>query len=171
MTQFNLDQNHSSIEFSVKHLMVSKVKGEFTDYDVQATGDINDLSTIQVKASVKVDSIDTNNGDRDGHLKSADFFDIEQYPEITFVSTSVSETSITGELTIKDVTNVETFNLEYNGIQKDPMNGNAVTGFIVTGSINREKYGITWNQALESGGVMVGKEVKFEAGIELAIAE
>lgn len=171
MTQFNLDQNHSSIEFSVKHLMVSKVKGEFTDYDVQATGDINDLSTIQVKASVKVDSIDTNNGDRDGHLKSADFFDIEQYPEITFVSTSVSETSITGELTIKDVTNVETFNLEYNGIQKNPMNGSAVTGFIVTGSINREKYGITWNQALESGGVMVGKEVKFEAGIELAIEE
>ncbi|TDM10408.1 YceI family protein [Macrococcus lamae] len=171
MTNFKLDPNHSSIEFSIKHLMVSKVKGEFTDYDVQATGDINDLSTVQVTAAVKVDSIDTNNGDRDGHLKSADFFDIEQYPEIKFVSSSVSETSVTGELTIKDVTHTETFDVEFNGVQKNPMSGGDVTGFIVSGKINREKYGITWNQALESGGVMVGKDVKFEAGIELAIEE
>lgn len=169
MTNFTLDKAHSSIDFSIKHMMVSKVKGEFTDFDATATGDINDLSSLNVKAAVKVDSIDTNNADRDGHLKSGDFFDVEQYPEITFVSKSVSSDSITGDVTIKGVTNEETFDLEFNGVHKSPMTGGDVTGLIVTGKIDREKYGLTWNQALETGGVMVGKEVKFEAGVEFAI--
>ncbi len=169
MTNFTLDKTHSGIDFSIKHMMVSKVKGEFTDFDVTVTGDINDLSSLNVKASVKVDSIDTNNADRNGHLKSGDFFDVEQYPEITFVSKSLTNNTITGDLTIKDVTNEETFDLEFNGVHKSPMTGGDVTGLVVSGSINRERYGLTWNQALETGGVMVGKDVKFEVGAEFAI--
>lgn len=169
MTNFTLDKAHSAIDFSVKHMMVSKVKGEFTDFDSTVTGDINNLSSLNVKASVKVNSIDTNNEDRDGHLKSGDFFDAEQYPEITFVSKSLTNNSITGDLTIKGNTNEETFDLDFNGVHKNPMTGGDVTGLVVSGTINREKYGLTWNQALETGGVMVGKDVKFEVGVEYAI--
>lgn len=171
MTNFTLDKAHSAIDFSVKHMMVSKVKGEFTDFDSTVTGDINNLSSLNVKASVKVNSIDTNNEDRDGHLKSGDFFDAEQYPEITFVSKSLTNNSITGDLTIKGNTNEETFDLEFNGVHKNPMTDGDVTGLVVSGTINREKYGLTWNQALETGGVMVGKDVKFEVGIEYAIED
>lgn len=169
MTNFTFDKEHSSVDFSIKHMMVSKVKGKFNDFNAEATGDINDLSTVQVKASVKVDSLHTNNTDRDGHLKSADFFDAEQYPEITFVSKKITEDTITGDLTIKGITNEETFDFEFNGVHKSPMTNGDVTGVIVTGKINREDYGLTWNQALETGGVMVGKEVKFEAGAEFAV--
>lgn len=171
MTNFQLDKAHSSIEFSIKHLMVSKVKGEFTQFDGEVTGDINDLSSLQIKGSVKVDSIDTNNADRDGHLKTGDFFDAATYPEIKFVSKSVSENKITGDLTIKDQTHEETFDLEFNGVHKNPMDGSSVTGFIINGTVNREKYGMNFNQALETGGVMLGKDVKFEVGTEFRIEE
>lgn len=171
MTNFQLDKAHSSIEFSIKHLMVSKVKGEFTEFDGEVTGDINDLSSLQIKGSVKVDSIDTNNADRDGHLKTGDFFDAATYPEIKFVSKSVSDNKITGDLTIKDQTHEETFDLEFNGVHKNPMDGSSVTGFIINGIVNREKYGMNFNQALETGGVMLGKDVKFEVGTEFRIEE
>ncbi|UBH22380.1 YceI family protein [Macrococcus armenti] len=171
MTNFQLDKAHSSIEFSIKHLMVSKVKGEFTEFDGEVTGDINDLSSLQIKGSVKVDSIDTNNADRDGHLKTGDFFEAATYPEIKFVSKSVSENKITGDLTIKDQTHEETFDLEFNGVHKNPMDGSSVTGFIINGTVNREKYGMNFNQALETGGVMLGKDVKFEVGTEFRIEE
>ncbi|GGB09519.1 polyisoprenoid-binding protein [Macrococcus hajekii] len=169
MTNFKLDPVHSSVAFSIKHLMVSKVKGEFTSFDGELTGDANDTSSLQLKGSVKVDSIDTRNADRDGHLKSADFFDAEQYPEITFVSKSITDSTITGDLTIKGETHEETFDVQHNGVSKNPMTDGEVTGVIVKGKINREKYGITWNQALETGGVMVGKDVDFEVGAEFTI--
>lgn len=171
MTNFKLDPVHSNVEFSIKHLMVSKVKGEFTEFNGQATGDINDLTSLQLTGSVKVDSINTNNADRDGHLKSADFFDVEKYPEIKFVSKSITQNKVTGDLTIKDQTHEETFDLEFNGIHKNPMDGSSVTGFIVNGTVNREKYGINFNQALETGGVMIGKEAKFEVNAEFAIED
>lgn len=171
MTQLTFDQVHSSLEFSVKHLMVSKVKGTFENYDVVATGDANDLSTLQVEATIDASSINTKNADRDGHLKSADFFDTENYPEIKFVSTKITDNEITGNLTIKDQTHEETFHLESNGISKNPMDGSMVTGFVVSGSINREKYGLTWNQTLETGGVMVSKEVKFEVSAEFGVQQ
>lgn len=171
MTNFKLDPVHSSVAFSVKHLMVSKITGEFKDFDGELTGDVNDVSSLQFKGSVKVDSIDTRNADRDGHLKSADFFDAEQYPEITFVSESITDSKVTGNLTIKGETHQETFDIEYNGTSKNPMSGGQVTGVIVTGKINREDYGITWNQALETGGVMVSKDVAFTVGLEFAIEE
>lgn len=171
MTQFKLDKVHSSVEFSVRHMMVSTVKGSFHEFDGNIEGDINDLSTLKVTGSVKVASIDTKNEDRDGHLKSEDFFNVEEYPEITFVSKEVTENTITGDLKIKDEVHEETFEFENNGVHKNPFTDTDVTGIIVKGKINREKYGLTWNQALESGGVMVGKDVKFEVGGEFEIQE
>src|SRR5699024_10287637 len=106
---------------------------------------------------------------RDNHLKSPDFFNVEEYPEIEFTSTSVTDHTITGHLKIKDEVHEETFEFEHNGVHKNPFTDSYVTGFILRGTINREKYGLTWNQALEAGGVMVGKDVKFESGAEFEI--
>lgn len=169
MTTFKFDKAHSSIDFSVKHMMVSKVKGEFTDFDATLTGDVNDVNSLKATSTIQVASIDTNNADRDGHLKSADFFDVEQFETITFVSKSITEDTITGDLTIKGVTNEETFDIEVGGVHKNPFTGGDVSGVSVSGKINREKYGLTWNQALETGGVMVGKDIKFEASAEFSI--
>ncbi|OFS63116.1 YceI family protein [Nosocomiicoccus sp. HMSC09A07] len=171
MKTFKLDKSHSSVEFSVKHMMVSTVKGRFTEFDGEISGDLEDLSTLQVKGIAYVDSIETKNADRDNHLRSADFFDVEKFPEIEFVSKSVTDNTITGDLKIKDEVHEETFEFEHNGVHKNPFTDSYVTGVILRGTINREKYGLTWNQALETGGVMVGKDVKIEIGAEFEIAE
>ncbi len=115
MTNFNFDKAHSSLEFTVKHLMVSRVKGTFDDYNVEVSGDINDLSTLKATVTIKADSINTKNADRDAHLKSADFFSADENPNITFESKSISEDSITGDLTIAGVTHEETFDVDFNG--------------------------------------------------------
>ena len=171
MTTFKLDKAHSSVEFSVKHMMVSTVKGSFTEFDGEISGNLEDLSTLPVKGIAYADSIETKNADRDNHLKSPDFFNVEEYPEIEFTSTSVTDHTITGHLKIKDEVHEETFEFEHNGVHKNPFTDSYVTGFILRGTINREKYGLTWNQALEAGGVMVGKDVKFEIGAEFEIVE
>ncbi|WP_027962997.1 YceI family protein [Halalkalibacillus halophilus] len=174
MTQVNLDKVHSGVNFQVKHMMVSKAKGEFQDFDINFEGDPKNLENASVKAVIQVDSIETNNEDRNGHLKSEDFFNAEQYPTITFDSKSIkkvseSEYEVTGDLTISGKTNEETFLVEANGVAKDPMSGNMVAGFDVEGKVNREDYGLTWNAQLETGGVLVGKEVKINAAFEFAI--
>ncbi|TFB14141.1 polyisoprenoid-binding protein [Filobacillus milosensis] len=176
MANVQLDKVHSAINFTVKHMMVSKAKGEFQDFDVDFQGDINNLEDSKVKVTVDVNSIETNNEDRNGHLKSGDFFDAENHPHIVFESTSVrklSESSfeVTGDLTIRGTTNQETFKVEFNGMAKDPMGGNMVAGFDVEGSLNREDYGLTWNAALETGGVLIGKEVNLTAGLEFVVEE
>ncbi|MBO1199048.1 polyisoprenoid-binding protein [Staphylococcus simiae] len=171
MTNFTFDGVHSSIEFQIKHLMVSKVKGTFEQFDVALTGDINDLSSLQATATIIPSSIDTKNADRDNHLRTGDFFATDEFDKITFVTTSVTDNTVTGNLTIKGVTHEETFDVEFNGVSKNPMDGSQVTGFIVTGKINRESYDMSFNQALETGGVMLGKDVKFEASVEFAISE
>ena len=169
MTQFTFDSVHSALDFQIKHLMVSKVKGAFEKFDVNVEGDINDLSTLKATATIDPASINTGNEDRDNHLKTGDFFGTDEFDKITFVSKEVSENSVVGDLTIKGETHEEKFDVEYNGVSKNPMNGEQVTGFIVTGKIDREKYGISFNQALETGGVMLGKNVKFEASAEFSI--
>ncbi|MUK59257.1 polyisoprenoid-binding protein, partial [Pseudomonas aeruginosa] len=116
-------------------------------------------------------SINTKNETRDNHLKSGDFFGTDEFDKITFETKSVTENKVVGDLTIKGITNEETFDVEFNGVSKNPMDGSQVTGIIVTGTINREKYGINFNQALETGGVMLGKDVKFEASAEFSISE
>jgi polyisoprenoid-binding protein YceI len=176
MANVNLDKVHSALNFEVKHMMVSKAKGEFQEFDVDFNGSFDDLENASVKATIDVASIETNNEDRNGHLKSGDFFDVETYPNITFVSKNIekvsdSEFKITGDLTIKGVTNEETFTAEYNGKAKDPMQGNTIAGADVLGKINREDYGLTWNAPLETGGVLIGKEVKFSGGFEFVVEE
>lgn len=176
MATLTLDKVHSDVIFQIKHMMVSKAKGSFTDFDVEFTGDPDDLASASVKAAIKTASIDTGNADRDGHLKSGDFFEAEKYPEMTFASKSIKKVSddefeVTGDFTIKGVTKTETFHVTYNGTAKNPMDGGMVAGFDVEGRVNREDYGLTWNAALETGGVLVGKEVKFTGNFEFAIKE
>ncbi|WP_078553564.1 YceI family protein [Bacillus alkalicellulosilyticus] len=174
MTTFKLDKVHSGVNFSVKHMMVSKAKGEFQDFDVNVVGDINNPEGLQVTVNVDPASINTNNDDRDGHLRSGDFFDVENYNTIKIESTSIKKVSddefeMTADVTIKGVTNSETFAIEFNGTSKNPMDGSTVAGFDVEGKLNREKYGLTWNAALETGGVLVGKDVKLSANFEFVV--
>ncbi|WP_436854536.1 YceI family protein [Staphylococcus caeli] len=171
MTKFNFDPAHSVVEFSVKHLMISNIKGRFTDFNANIDGNIDDLNSIKGVFTIDANSIDTRIGDRDAHIRGEDFLDVANNPEIKFEITKADEKSITGNVTIKGVTNEETFDLSYEGQSKNPMNGATTAGFVVNGSINREKYGITFNQALETGGVMIGKDVKFQVSLEFALED
>lgn len=171
MATYNVDMNHSSIEFAVKHMMVSKVKGFFESYDarVEAT-DLEDLTTAAVHFTINVSSINTRNEDRDTHLRSADFFDIDNHPTITFTSTKIEgsddDYTITGDMTIKGITKPVTFDVEYNGKGKTP-DGTEVYGFEAETKLNREDFGLTWNAALETGGVLVGKDIKIRVELEI----
>ncbi|MGP4060713.1 YceI family protein [Halobacillus sp. H74] len=176
MTKLVLDQVHSSLNFQIKHMMVSKAKGEFQKFDVQFAGDINDLTSAQVTVSIPVTSINTRNEQRDGHLRSGDFFEAEKHPHLVFESKSIKKISdeeyeVTGDFTIKGVTNEETFTVEYNGTSKSPLDGSTIAGFDVTGKINREAYGMTYNAAIETGGMLLGKDVKFEGNFEFVVEQ
>ena len=171
MTKWIVDQSHSAVGFEVKHMMVSKVKGQFNKYTalVEAT-DLTDLTTASIEFKFDVASIDTRSEDRDNHLKSADFFDIESYPSIDFKSTNITKDGedfkVTGDLTIKDVTKSVTFDVEFGGKGKNPW-GVEVYGFEAEAKINREDFGLTWNAALETGGVLVGKDIKIKVELEV----
>ncbi|WP_251517562.1 MULTISPECIES: YceI family protein [Staphylococcus] len=171
MAKLNFDAAHSAVEFSIKHLVISNVKGRFNEFEAKPEGDVEDLSSLQGEFIINAKSIDTRVEDRDNHLRGEDFLNVEQYPEIKFEVTKADEKSVTGNLTIKDVTEEETFELNYEGKSKNPMNGATTVGYIVNGSINREKYGITFNQKLETGGVMIGKDVHFQVSLEFAVEE
>ncbi|KIL52558.1 hypothetical protein KP77_05850 [Jeotgalibacillus alimentarius] len=165
-----VDTAHSSVDFSVKHMMISKVKGSFHEFNADVAADPQDLTGADISFSIKVDSIDTRSQDRDNHLRSADFFEVEKYPEITFRSTDIKkigedEYEMTGDVTIKDVTRQETFKVEYEGSGQDPW-GNQKVGFTADGKINRKNYGLTWNQTLETGGVLVGEDIKINLQIQ-----
>ena len=169
--KWNLDLSHSNVGFSVKHMMVSKVKGQFSSFNANIEAeDLAEISNANIKFDIDVASISTRNEDRDNHLKSADFFDVDKYPKITFESTAITKKGndyeITGNLTIKDVTKVVTFETEYNGKGKNPW-GQEVYGFEAATSINREEFGLTWNAALETGGVLVGKDIKINVELEV----
>ena len=162
-TKWVLDPTHSEVTFKVKHLMFTNVSGNFTKFEATAESDDENFDNASFSFSADVDSVNTNNADRDGHLKSADFFDAAQFPTITFKSTSVAkdggDLKVTGDLTVHGVTKSVTLDTEFGGIQKDPW-GNIKSGFSVTGKINRKDFGLSWNAALETGGVMLGEEVK-----------
>ncbi len=167
-----LDVSHSELEFKVKHLMISNVKGEFKKFDISIDGDLNSLSQVKVNVNIDAASIDTNEAKRDEHLRSDDFFDVEKYREITFNSTSISQKSddefdIVGELTMKGVTKSITLNVEFGGVIKDPW-GNDKTAFSFSGEINRKDWGLNWNAALEAGGVLVGENVKISGEVQFA---
>ncbi|WP_139006427.1 YceI family protein [Arthrobacter crystallopoietes] len=158
---WNLDISHTEIGFVVRHAGISKVRGQFTEAD--ATLVVGDsLATSSVEATVKTASFDSNDDNRDGHVKSADFFDVEQFPHMTFkanqVQGSSEEFKLGGELTIKDTTKPVTFDVEFGGMAVDPF-GSTRAGFSATTQISRKDFGITWNAALEAGGVLVGDKV------------
>ncbi|MBC1500576.1 polyisoprenoid-binding protein [Listeria weihenstephanensis] len=171
--KWNVDPAHSSIEFQVKHMMVSKVKGAFKDFSADLTLDPEDLTTASLAFTVDAASLDTRQAQRDGHLKSPDFFDVDNYPSITFKSTDITsdgdnEYKVTGDLTIREVTKPITLKVEYEGTSKDPMSGNMVAGFEGTGKFNRKDFGLNYNAALETGGVLIGDEVKLNIQIEIS---
>jgi polyisoprenoid-binding protein YceI len=164
------DPAHSEITFKVKHLMISNVKGEFKQFEASLVSDDDKLTNAFAKASIQVASISTNNDDRDGHLKSADFFEVEKFSTIDFESTSIEKFDeengkLKGKLTIKGITKEVSFDLEFGGISKDPW-GNEKAGFSLNGSINRNDFGLTWNAALETGGVLVSEVIKIAAEIQ-----
>src|SRR5258705_12440571 len=167
--KFGLDPAHTRVSFVARHMMVSKVRGGFTS----ASGSIviaEDPLQSHVDVAIDAASIDTGVADRDGHLRSPDFLHVEQWPALTFKSTRVvgisgNEFKLVGNLTIRDVTREVELDVEFEGHAKSPW-GQEVIGFSATTEIDREEFGITWNQALETGGVIVGKKVKIEIGAE-----
>jgi len=170
-TKWSLDTMHSELGFKIKHLMISSVSGSFSKFDVQTETTADDFSDAKVTATVDVASINTNNAQRDEHLRNADFFETDKHPEIIFKSTKVKKLDIdsfelTGDLTIREITKPVTLAVEYNGIAKDPW-GNLKAGFTVTGKINRKDFGISYNAVMETGGVMLGEDVKINAEIQL----
>ena len=168
-TTWKIDPVHSNVEFAVKHLMISTVKGHFSDVDGEIVIANDDSTRSSVNATIKVASIDTRMPQRDEHLRSADFLDAANYPEITFQSTRItgnsSEFKLTGNLTIHGVTREITLDTTNEGSGKDPWGGERI-GFSATTKLDRRDFGLTWNQAIESGGVVVGHELKVSIEIQ-----
>lgn len=172
-TKWVLDPAHSEVSFKVKHLMVTNVSGHFSSFSVTAeTADGNDFTNATIGFSADAASINTKNEQRDEHLRSADFFDAVNFPQITFKAVKLEKKDgdgdyeLTGGLTIKGVTKSIKLNAEFGGVAKDPW-GNTKAGFTVTGKFNRKDFGLTWNAALETGGVMVSDEVRINSEIQL----
>lgn len=163
---YTLDVAHSRLGFVARHAMVTKVRGAFNAFEGTAVIDGDDPSKSSVEITIDVNSVDTRNEQRDGHLRTNDFFDIERFPKITFLSSSIEHTAgnefqVTGALTIKDVTKTVSFPLELTGSAKDPW-GNDRIGFEGSTVINRTDYGVNFNAALEAGGVLVSEKVTLE---------
>jgi len=162
---WSVDPSHTEVGFVARHLMVSKVRGNFAD--VAGTVVVaDDVTASTVDVTVQMASVDTRSADRDTHLKSADFFDVENYPTMRFVSTSFDGEELSGDLTIKDVTKPVTFEVEFNGVQADPW-GNTKAGFEAEAEIKRADWGLTWNAAIEGGGVLVSDKIKIVLDVQL----
>lgn len=170
-TKWSIDPAHSEIQFKVKHLMITNVTGSFGTFTGGAETEGDDFENASIHFSADMSTISTNSPDRDNHLKSADFFEVEKYPHMTFQSTSVKkvdgdEYELVGNLTIRDVTKPVTLRAEFSGINKDPW-GQTKAGFSLHGKLNRKDFGLTWNASLETGGVLVSDEVKLLAEIQV----
>ena len=171
-TKWIIDASHSEISFKVKHLMITNVKGVFKEFgaSIYTTGE--DFMTSEIDFFMNAATIDTRDAKRDEHLKSADFFDVENYKEITFVGNSYDKVDddgsyeLYGDLTIKGITKQVKLDVEFGGVMIDPW-GNEKAGFTINGKINRKDWGLVWNTALESGGVLVGEDVRISCELEL----
>jgi polyisoprenoid-binding protein YceI len=167
-----LDPTHSEIQFKIKHLMITNVTGSFNIFTVSAQTEDEDFTKAKVSFTADVNSISTNNDQRDTHLKSADFFDAEKFPQVKFEATKSENIDgdgsyeLYGDLTIRDVTKNVKLSVEFGGVVKDPW-GNTKAGFTINGKINRKDFGLTWNAVTEAGGVMVSEEVRLFAEIQL----
>ena len=170
-TTWNIDRVHTTAEFKVKHMMISNVKGQFTGISGVLELAEGDLNNSRIEAAIEAASINTSNGDRDTHLKSADFFDVENFPTLSFASTKVTgrgegELAVEGDLTIRGVTRKVVFTVEGpSAPSKDPW-GNTRVGLSATTRINRKDFGLTWNAALEAGGILVGNEVTISLDVQ-----
>jgi polyisoprenoid-binding protein YceI len=170
-TTWNIDPVHSTAEFKVRHMMITNVKGQFTAVTGVVKLDESDVTNSRVEATIEAGSINTRDADRDTHLKSADFFDVEKFPTLSFASTRVTKTgegelAVEGDLTIHGVTRKVVFAVEGpTAPGKDPW-GNTRMGFSATTKINRKDFGLTWNAALETGGILVGDEVTLTLDVE-----
>jgi polyisoprenoid-binding protein YceI len=163
---YTIDTSHSLVGFVARHAMVTKIRGAFNEFSGGGFIDFEDSANSQVELKIQAASIDTRNADRDNHLKGNDFFDMAQYPEITFVSTSIQSVgaekyTVTGDLSIKGVTKSVTVDFEYTGTAVDPF-GNLRVGFEGKTTINRKEWGVNWNAALEAGGVLVSEKINLE---------
>jgi polyisoprenoid-binding protein YceI len=170
-TNWEIDKTHTSVEFSIDHMVISEVTGKFTDFAGTIASDNEDFTNANIEFYIEVKSINTENSDRDDHLRGADFFDADKYPQITFLSTSFTKKSgnvysLSGNLTMHGVTKLVTLDAKYGGTVVDPW-GNTKAGFKLTGKLDRKDYGLTWNNALETGGLVVGEEVTITARVEL----
>ena len=170
LATYRLEPAHSSVEFAVKHMLIATSKGRFHDYDVVAQVDENDFSNSSATVTIKAESIDTRTPDRDGHLRSADFFDVENYPEITFTSRRIEphkgDWRITGDLTVRGVTREIVLDAEVSGPVTDPWGGKRI-GVSASGKINRKEFGMQWNAALDNGGFVLADDVKLNIEVEL----
>jgi len=171
-TTWNLDPAHSEVQFKVKHLMISTVTGYFTEFSSTVEADNDDFTNARVDFTAQIASISTGQEMRDNHLKSDDFFNAEAFPTMTFRSTELAKTSgnlytLTGDLTIRNVTKTVTLHVEFGGMMKDPY-GNIKAGFEVSGVLNRKEFGLMWNGVTEAGGVVVSDEVKIYANVQYA---
>ena len=171
LTTWTIDPTHTEAGFAVKHLMISTVRGRFGDVQGQISFDPTDLSSGSADVTINATSIDTREAQRDAHLRSADFFDVEQFPVLTFKSRSVQSLKddsfkLIGDLTIKNVSREVVLDVENHGLQKDPWGGERA-GFTARTTINRKDFGLGWNAVLEAGGVVVGEDVKITLDLEL----
>lgn len=169
--KWKIDPAHSEIQFKVKHLMITTVTGYFKQFDLDVETETEDFATAKsIEFTADINSIDTNNAQRDTHLRSADFFDAEQHGQLRFVGNkyeaSGDEAKLHGELTIKGVTKPLTVNVEFGGIVVDPY-GQTKAGFTVNGKISRKEFGLTWNAVTEAGQIVVSDEIKLHAEIQL----
>ena len=169
-TKWVIDPAHSEIEFKVRHLMITNVTGSFTTFSSEVETDADDFTTARISFTAPIASITTGNEQRDGHLKTADFFELEKYPDLSFVANGLKkkgegEYELEGDLTIKDVTKRIKLNVEAGGVAKDPW-GQTKAGFSVTGKINRKDFGLNWSAVTEAGGVVVSDEVRIQAEVQ-----
>jgi polyisoprenoid-binding protein YceI len=166
MSTWIIDPAHSEVGFKVKHLMINSVKGQFKKIEGTVISDKDDFKDAKISFTAEAASVDTGSEQRDVHLKSAEFFDVEKFPQITFVSDSFDGNTLKGQLTMLGVTKPVTLQVEFGGTAKDPW-GNTKAGFTLSGKINRKDWGLNWNAALETGGFLVSEEVSIISEIQL----
>jgi polyisoprenoid-binding protein YceI len=168
---WKIDNAHSAINFTVRHMMITNVRGSFERFTGQVNFDENDLDNSSVEVQIEAASINTRDPQRDAHLRSPDFLDAEHYPTVTYVSKRVevlgpNRGRISGDLTIRDITRPVVLDVEFSGLTRSPF-GTTVAGFTAQTRINRKEWGLTWNVALETGGVLVGEDIKIDIELEI----
>jgi polyisoprenoid-binding protein YceI len=169
-TKWSLDPAHSELTFKIKHLMISNVSGAFKNFSAKVETEETDFSKANINLTAEMNSISTNNEQRDAHLRGSDFFEVEKFPQLKFTSTGIEQTddesfNLYGNLTLKGVTKPVKLNMEFNGIVKDP-HGQEKAGFFVSGKINRNDWGINLNVALETGGLMLGEDIRIQSEVQ-----